>query len=222
MAVPAGAGGAGSRATSGAEARSRAARSRAICVSGPSSSPVVHAGRSAARSGRVHGLEHVGGLERPADQGKDAEPMEGEGLFEPLVETGLLRTGSLSSRAPGAASSTRLDGFLDAAGRWIGALQTLAPARLLHPRQVRDHVLPFVPLAPLDESTWALEDRSGCRSGAPWLRQSPHERAGRQIETAVLQASWRKDRITTLFSVSVWTNPRKTLSPWSVTPSATH
>ena len=49
--------------------------------------PVVHA--SAALLGQgVHGLEHVGGLERPADQGEDSQPVEGEGLLEPLIETG--------------------------------------------------------------------------------------------------------------------------------------
>ena len=38
----------------------------------------------------VHGLEHVGGLERPADQGEDSQPVEGDGLLKPLVETGRL------------------------------------------------------------------------------------------------------------------------------------
>ncbi len=72
-------------------------------------------------------------------------------------------------------------------GSLIGALQTLAPARLLHPRQVRDHVLPFVPLAPLDEHL-ALERPPGCAALEPLGSVNHHERAGRQIETAVLQA----------------------------------
>ena len=40
----------------------------------------------------VHGLEHVFGLERPADQGEDSQPVEGEGLLEPLIDTGRLTT----------------------------------------------------------------------------------------------------------------------------------
>ena len=48
---------------------------------------MVHASAPLLGQG-VHGLEHVGGLERPADQGEDSQPVEGEGLLEPLIETG--------------------------------------------------------------------------------------------------------------------------------------
>ena len=33
----------------------------------------------------VDGFEYVSGLQRPADQREDPEPVEGQGLLEPLV-----------------------------------------------------------------------------------------------------------------------------------------
>ena len=81
----------------------------------------------------VHGLDRVGGLERPADQREDAEPMEGEGLFEPLVETGhsgLVHLGEILAKG-----LEILDGLL-VGGPLIGTLETLAPALLLRSRQV--------------------------------------------------------------------------------------
>ena len=61
---------------------------------------MVHASAPLLGQG-VHGLEHVGGLERLADQGEDSQLVEGEGLLEPFIETGesipkLVETGATS------------------------------------------------------------------------------------------------------------------------------
>jgi len=80
--------------------------------------PVVHA--SAALFGQgVHGFECVRGLERPADQGEDSEPVEGEGLFEPLVETG--HRGLIHVRELLAQGLQVVDGLL-VRGPLVGAL----------------------------------------------------------------------------------------------------
>ena len=108
--------------------------------------------------------------------------MEGEGLLEPLIETG--RRGLVHPRELLAQGLEVLDGLF-VRGPLVGALQTLAPALLLRSRQLRDHVLPLVPLAPLDEHL-SLEDR---QDAVPETAGSidHHERSSRQVETSLLQ-----------------------------------
>ena len=79
----------------------------------------------------------------------------------------------------------RLGGLL-VRGPLIRTLESPAPVLLLSTRQVRDHVLPFVPLAPLDQHL-VLEGREHA-APEPLGPVDHHERSGRQIETSVLQA----------------------------------
>lgn len=169
--------------------------------------PVAHLGQD--------GFEAVGGLEAPAHRPEHPQPVQGEGLLAPLVETLHRRLVQEAELGP----QLEQRGLrLGIARPLVGRLELPAPGGLLGLGQVPHRVFPLVPLALLDHGLGTEDGLHGLPEplGAVDDAEEPVPPYRRPRATS----SRRKAAQTRSFSVAVWTKPRRTFSPWTVIPRA--
>ena len=111
-------------------------------------SPAIHVVRSLPHLGH-QGFQAVGGLQGKSQLRKYPQPVQGEGLLHPLVQAGDGRDIEQTQLLP----ATEQSGMgLRIRRPFVGPLQLPSPEGLLGLRKVAYDVLPFVPLAALEDS----------------------------------------------------------------------
>jgi len=135
---------------------------------------------------RVERLQTVGGLQAHAEPGEQAQAVQRQGLLEPLVET---RDRRLVDKPEFLPDSEECGLRLGVARPFVGGLECAAKGRALALGEVREDILPLMPLTALDdpvvsedrldrlaEALRAVDDtEQALRSPQPALDQLPEE-----------------------------------------------